>query len=67
VDAHAFEILTGKGTDPQDLDQAVAVYGGPFLQDLEETWARRYREHLGARFDRLVLDAGSRKPVPAAR
>jgi len=57
VDAHAFEALPESGrTAPSrsEIKEALALYQGPFLADLEETWAQRYRYQLQERHKHLL-------------
>jgi LuxR family maltose regulon positive regulatory protein len=54
VDAHAFETCLETGR----LEQALALYRGPFLEDLEEPWGRHYRESLKEKFLQAVLAQG---------
>lgn len=57
VDAHAFEsMLEAPGCGERALD----LYGGAFLEDLDQPWARHYRERLEDRFLKGVLALGQR-------
>lgn len=69
VDAHGFEALLAR-PDEGSLAQALALYRGPFLEDLDAPWARSHREVLEEKFLKGSLAQGlrfeERSDLPAA-
>lgn len=69
VDAHGFETLLEHPKDGE-LELALALYQGPFLEDLDTPWARSCRAALEERFLRGILAQGQRfeerSDLPAA-
>lgn len=59
VDAHGFEALV-EHPDHRLLEQALALYQGPFLEDLDTPWARSYRSLLEEKFLKGILAQGLR-------
>ncbi len=57
VDAHGFEALLEQQDDGQ---KALALYQGPFLEDLDTPWARSYRDALEEKFLKGLLAQGRR-------
>lgn len=59
VDAHGFEALL---ENPEDgaLEKALALYQGPFLEDLDAPWVRSHRGLLEERFLKGILAQGQR-------
>jgi DNA-binding SARP family transcriptional activator len=55
VDVHAFEAMSDHG-DRQET--ALALYRGPFLPDLDQPWARQYRDRMAERFVKGILARG---------
>ncbi len=58
VDAHAFEMMVDV---PEHAERALTLYGGPFLPDLDQSWARQNRERLEDRYLKGVAALGKRK------
>jgi hypothetical protein len=58
VDAHAFESLLEAGEAA--WDSARALYGGHFLEDVEEPWASGYRDHLEGALRKTAQRAATR-------
>jgi DNA-binding SARP family transcriptional activator len=59
VDAHGFEALL-EHSDDDPLEKALALYQGPFLEDLDEPWACGYRDALEEKFLKGILALGHR-------
>jgi DNA-binding SARP family transcriptional activator len=59
VDAHGFEALLERPEDGMP-EKALALYQGAFLEDLDESWARSYRDTLQEKFLKAILAQGRR-------
>ncbi len=57
VDAHGFEILLERSTEGL-REKALALYQGAFLEDLDEPWARSYRDTLQEKYLKAALAQG---------
>ena len=71
VDAFSFEELLARAdkSEPEEAarltEQALRLYQGPFLEDIDEPWAISRRERLRAKYLRAIRRLGERLEITA--